>query len=627
MKIVFLSYGGFSSINSASQIFALANELVRRGHDCVVAVPEAPDDVELVGVPRFRAVSHSRLEQECTATSNPWRPDIFHCWTPREIVRRVAILISEALGCPYVVHLEDNEDLLTAQCLGIEVDRLLTMSSERLDEEVPLERAHPLRYRQFLAGAAGASVIIESLLGWIPPEKPTEVVWPGPDEAYYALPARDEEFRSILGITPEETVITYPGNSHSANRDEIRSLYLSVALLSQEGFKTCLLRLGGDHCDLFSETWNAVRPFCIELGARGRDSVLRPTAAADILVQPGRPGPFNDHRFPSKVPDFLASGRPVILPRTNIGWSLRDGEECLLLEEGNSLDIAEKVKTLIRDPDLRRSIAQRGREFARRELTWERAAEKLEALYDRALSAGAARGSHRPQSVLRALPRWNKVRPADLEKAVQRYRRNHPVPPVSYATVRDFCDSVDHLRALATTNGDMKDCQRPWMFKAVLGNVPLGGNILEFGAGEPIVAELLRCAGYNVWVVDPYDGSDNGPVEYDLFVREYPELHIIRNRFTNQVDELNGMEFDCIYSISVLEHLSTIELSELFSAVNKFLRPGGLTLHAIDHVLRGHGAAIDRKKASEIVRRSGLSLAELGRIFTWCFRRFTPTTR
>ena len=47
--------------------------------------------------------------------------------------------------------------------------------------------------------------------------------------------------------------------------------------------------------------------------------------AADILVQPdGSPGPFNDYRFPSKLPDFFASGRPVVLPKTNIGLYLSE---------------------------------------------------------------------------------------------------------------------------------------------------------------------------------------------------------------------------------------------------------------------------------------------------------------
>ena len=56
---------------------------------------------------------------------------------------------------------------------------------------------------------------------------------------------------------------------------------------------------------------------------------------------------------------------------------------------------------------------------------------------------------------------------AMLAAAAKRYR-GYPVAPLGYGTVRDYCDSYDHLRPLATANGDLKDQQRPWMLKAVI---------------------------------------------------------------------------------------------------------------------------------------------------------------
>ena len=81
----------------------------------------------------------------------------------------------------------------------------------------------------------------------------------------------------------------------------------------------------------------------IELGWVARRHIPELLAAADVLVQPGRPDDFNDYRFPSKVPEFLASGRPVVLPRTNIGLHLRDRREALLLDLGSAAEIAEAV--------------------------------------------------------------------------------------------------------------------------------------------------------------------------------------------------------------------------------------------------------------------------------------------
>jgi glycosyltransferase involved in cell wall biosynthesis len=104
-------------------------------------------------------------------------------------------------------------------------------------------------------------------------------------------------------------------------------------------------------------------------------------AAADVLVQPGRSDAFNDYRFPSKLPEFLASGRPVVLPRTNIGLHLEDGVEALLLERGGADEIAEKVAFLAVDPELRAMLGERGREFAFRELRWSKNVSAVVDLY------------------------------------------------------------------------------------------------------------------------------------------------------------------------------------------------------------------------------------------------------
>src|SRR3954452_16872393 len=89
-----------------------------------------------------------------------------------------------------------------------------------------------------------------------------------------------------------------------------------------------------------------------------------------------------------------------------------------------------------------------------------------------------------------------------------RYRGTFDVYPLSYGTVRDFADSLDNLAGLARANGDMKDLQRCWVLKAVLGNVERGDHLVEIGAGEPLVADVLTQLGHRVTVVDPYDGSD-----------------------------------------------------------------------------------------------------------------------
>jgi hypothetical protein len=191
------------------------------------------------------------------------------------------------------------------------------------------------------------------------------------------------------------------------------------------------------------------------------------------------------------------------------------------------------------------------------------------------------------------------------------YRGRFPVEELSYGKVRDFADSLDNLGGLARASGDMKDLQRCWMVKAILGTVEPGGRLLEIGAGEPLVAGLLTRLGYSVTVVDPYDGSDQGPVDLERFARDFPEVEFIQDRFPPS-RALPGAVAG-VYSISVLEHIQVDEMSAVMAAATAALFPGGCSIHAVDHVLAGWGADEHREKLEGIVAALGLSAGDLAK--------------
>jgi hypothetical protein len=149
------------------------------------------------------------------------------------------------------------------------------------------------------------------------------------------------------------------------------------------------------------------------------------------------------------------------------------------------------------------------------------------------------------------------------------------------------------------------------MVKAVLGSVERGGRLVEIGAGEPLVAGLLSQLGYEVTVVDPYDGSGNGPLEFEQFQRAYPEVNFVRERFPSA--QGLSSEVACVYSISVLEHVPLEQVNSVIDASLDALAPGGSTIHAIDHVLAGWGTEAHRERLDQIVRRSGLAAEDLRR--------------
>jgi SAM-dependent methyltransferase len=174
-------------------------------------------------------------------------------------------------------------------------------------------------------------------------------------------------------------------------------------------------------------------------------------------------------------------------------------------------------------------------------------------------------------------------------------------PRTSYATVRDYCESLDHLPKITRVDGDLKNAQRPWAVKAVLSQVPPPGRVLEFGGGEPIVSGFLAELGYETTLVDPYDGFGGGPTDYDLFREQFSHVKILREYFRPQLPEIAPQSMDAIFSVSVLEHLDSDALTACFDAIKEFLKPGGASIHCFDFILEGPGDAHNLIQAQNIL--------------------------
>jgi hypothetical protein len=191
--------------------------------------------------------------------------------------------------------------------------------------------------------------------------------------------------------------------------------------------------------------------------------------------------------------------------------------------------------------------------------------------------------------------------PAQVAAIVGRFAAQPARTGNSYATVRDFCQSIDELQPIAALDGDLKNVQRPWAAKAVLAHVPPPARLLEIGGGEPIISGFLSELGYDVTLVDPYGGFGNGPTDYQRYVDQYPHVKIVREYFRPGLAALRPQSFDAIFSISVLEHIPPDSLPACFDAIAEFLTPGGASIHCFDFILQGNGEAHDFQHAQRIL--------------------------
>ncbi|NET31321.1 MAG: glycosyltransferase family 4 protein [Cyanothece sp. SIO1E1] len=343
-----------------------------------MSVPKGKDTTFLIGDAQYKTAEFSEIEQLSHLFTNDKGPEIVHAWTPREIVRNYCNQLRELYDFNLFIHLEDNEEHLTTKFL------LKPLESFFADEEmeVPENLSHPVKYRDFLAVADGITVIVDNLKEFVPKHIPCLTLWPGVDTKTFFPQKPDYALAAKISLPLNSAVFCYTGNVHTANANEVRSLYLAVAMLNREGLPTTLIRTGKDFCDFLGADRTWVDRYCIELGYVERHLIPSLLALADILIQPGKTDDFNDYRFPSKLPEFLAMGKPVVMPSTNIGKLMEHMKNAMVLPVVDALSIIDATRLIINDDLLCARLSDGALAFAEENLSWRKNSEKLQNFYE-----------------------------------------------------------------------------------------------------------------------------------------------------------------------------------------------------------------------------------------------------
>ena len=381
MRVLFLHFGKLH-VNSVIQAFHLGEELNAQGIEVVLCGQGDPGRIADVGQPSFECINYGHLDRRIRSWAKDGKQTMICAWTPREVVRRETERAAAALGAPYVVHLEDNEQHLLSSALRLPYDRIQRLPPGKLDELCGEDFIHPGHYPRLMRGAAGVTVITEELNEFNFGRRPHQLAPPGVDHDRFRPDLPPAASRAELGLRDEDFLLVYHGIGHWANLRELFSLYLAVKLLQRRGRPVRLLRLGGTRLGgVDPRTFQALRDGEPDLGDVPWREIPGYLALADAFVQPGPPGDFNRYRLPSKLPEFLAMGRPVILPDSNLGKELTDRENALLLREGTSLEIAARIEELMDDRELAARLGRGARSFALDRLSWPRNAARLADFY------------------------------------------------------------------------------------------------------------------------------------------------------------------------------------------------------------------------------------------------------
>jgi FkbM family methyltransferase len=388
MRVILVSHCDLLG-NSAMHVFSMAEELQALHHDVIMLLPDALETIQRHRRPTFPIRTYKQALEGDLPFRSGNRAEIIHAWTPREHVRKVTLQLVETHSCPYLLHMEDNEEqIITDEMKNLDFRGLSQLPLLYQDLMTPPNyRSHPTHYRAFANGASGYTCVIERLLEFKPDHVAGAVFWPGFDNEFEHLPTDARSKHAQYGLAADDIIIFYSGNVHHSIVGDVRNLYLAVSALRARGRKLRLMRTGWNHAEINLPKDKRSSEFFVELGFLDRAELPTLLAMSDLLIQPGRSDLFNDYRFPSKLPEYLVSGKPVILPACNIADALEEGRHVLKLYDGTLLELIGKIEQILDDPALGERLGAEARAFAVEHLRWSRAAKIVSDLYAQVVAA------------------------------------------------------------------------------------------------------------------------------------------------------------------------------------------------------------------------------------------------
>lgn len=194
----------------------------------------------------------------------------------------------------------------------------------------------------------------------------------------FIKPLNTRNAREKLNLPTKSVIYTHLGY---LDEESIKLLILAHRKVVKQYPNAFLLFVG-----LARHEINFVRSF----NAKNVMSVWRPHSpyrkvplylgASDVCLLPKQDTLFNRAACPLRLCDYLAAGRPVIA--TALPEIKKIVHNCgFLARPGDPEDFADKILSIISDPDLREEMGKRARELAETRYSWQILAKQLERAY------------------------------------------------------------------------------------------------------------------------------------------------------------------------------------------------------------------------------------------------------
>jgi glycosyltransferase involved in cell wall biosynthesis len=375
MKICFLGYGNLDE-PTVMNFFYLGEELAKIGCDITLLLPKIGEKLYvdksdlihikhfkiLVGPGPIRIISHSITQ---TFYSLFQDPDIIHSIKPLFQSTIPALVHSKLKKVLKLVHMDDYQGY----------DTILTGYMPVYSEFIKWYETEVLKYfdaitcvSPFLSDLAKKSTLKKNIF----------IVPNGFDSKIF------KNIEPIQNSNQDEHLLLYIGALRK--NIDVDFVIKTMPLITKK-IQNVKLMIVGD-----GPRKNELVILAKKLGVEDKiifkgfqSNVLIPRflASADILLLPLRENPFNEARFSNKIPEYMASGKPIVTNSIGVIKEIIKNRISGLVVKPDNLELyTQSIIELIENDRLAKKIGKNAKEYAMKHLTWKIIAKRYKQIYD-----------------------------------------------------------------------------------------------------------------------------------------------------------------------------------------------------------------------------------------------------
>jgi glycosyltransferase involved in cell wall biosynthesis len=184
-----------------------------------------------------------------------------------------------------------------------------------------------------------------------------------------------------LGIDSDEKIVLTMGHTYMKSMETLLEAF-SIVVKKDGSIKLYVVGRIGSTLKGIKDKFNYLLRFIVFTGEQPFSKIPYYLSASDVLVLPMEDSNIERARFPIRLGDYMASGRPIVSNAVGEAKYVIESEECGLTCEPNDIEgFADIILKVVNNRELQERFGTRARKSAEEKYSWQNLTEKLDLIY------------------------------------------------------------------------------------------------------------------------------------------------------------------------------------------------------------------------------------------------------